>query len=491
MAVAGIRRPLLLLIVLLQSPHSTAVHNLIAEGEFAYSFEENDNLLTHILDEDGRFAFVSESVTTKRAYEEHARGSRKVLEVDMEKYGGFVGELYGHDSEFYFGNQLASFEEERILELVVGAGGPNCIQSGGGYAHPYQICDGCMIQNALQCISDMRHNISGNVPSGCNMNDMFMDIQPACCARFSRDETIDPNPGARIRPKTSAYNDALLCLHNAGCHYKKGSWGDTYKPVPFDSGTKNLFCYGNGGWPDKNMVVEEDDPENINPETGEHDLSAHTGDEVHATLLSCHNIYKNLEAECLMHTTHTDCKSECDPIVHDGALPGPGDCECWQDKIDGMSVTEDCAARVGTYDPWQCKYQRDCIGTGVDGVPGQVLTPTERNFELYWGIPCNQIDVERALNGTTLSSCPADENGKQIPVPHYCEIGPGGVWEYDLEGRAIIPGINVPPGETKIEYVNCIPNINRCFPTQSGVGRLTTGFMVWLVTCTTLVVMTV
>ena len=91
-------------------------------------------------------------------------------------------------------------------------------------------------------------------------------------------------------------------------------------------------------------------------------------------------------------------------------------------------------------------------------------------------MPCNEIDQARALNGTTLSSCPQDETGKWIGVPHFCEIGPGGVWEYDLfTGLAIIPGINVPSGEVKFEYVNCIPNFDRCFPTQSKGVRLGMG----------------
>ena len=443
------------------------------EGFRNYEFESGNSISTALLEQDGRYAVQTETKRAREIYMERRYAQERLLETEF----GWAS-TPNLPTLFDGVEESQMLDVDRILELIVGSGGPNCIQSGGGYAPPYAVCDGCMVANALQCIDDMRHNVSGNVATSCNMNDMLMDIQPGCCTKFSRDTTIDPdNPGARIIPKTSAYNDALLCLHNNGCHYRKGTISDEWKPVPFDSGTKNLYCAGNGGWPDKSGFVEGDDVKEISEESGVHDLAAHGGDEVENEG-DCHNVYKNLESECLMHTTHNYCKTTCDPIPHDGSLPSENgaDCACWQRGKDGLATTEDCAARAGTYDPWQCQYQKFCMGTGIDGVPEQVYYPLERNGKTYFGMPCNEIDQARALNGTTLSSCPRDETGKWIGVPHFCEIGPGGVWEYDLfTGLAIIPGINVPSGEVKFEYVNCIPNFDRCFPTQSKGVRLGMG----------------
>ena len=47
--------------------------------------------------------------------------------------------------------------------------GTNCLTVGGGYSPPYSICEGCMIQEAMQCIDDMRYNVSGNVGAGCEL----------------------------------------------------------------------------------------------------------------------------------------------------------------------------------------------------------------------------------------------------------------------------------------------------------------------------------
>ena len=67
-----------------------------------------------------------------------------------------------------------------------------------------------------------------------------------------------------------------------------------------------------------------------------------------------------------------------------------------------------------------------------------ILSPLERNREEFWGIPCNETDLELAQQGVTLSSCPtnpdeSDRNfGEQIGVPFFCKIGPGG-------GELVVP----------------------------------------------------
>lgn len=59
----------------------------------------------------------------------------------------------------------------------------------------------------------MRSNISKNVPYGCDLNTVLQKRQPQCCSTFQ-----DNNHFHSLEGLSAAYNDALLCLANVGCH---------------------------------------------------------------------------------------------------------------------------------------------------------------------------------------------------------------------------------------------------------------------------------
>lgn len=95
--------------------------------------------------------------------------------------------------------------------------GSNCVQVEIGQVSKFYTCTGCVMEEAMGCIEDMRQNKSGNVAGGCNMNwsregnqkqPMEAVQQAACCPMFS---------GGKLQFPQSAFNYALQCIQNAGC----------------------------------------------------------------------------------------------------------------------------------------------------------------------------------------------------------------------------------------------------------------------------------
>jgi len=76
----------------------------------------------------------------------------------------------------------------------------------------YEYCVGCDNIAAQHCLWDMRHNVSGNVPPRCRLDFNTLKPQTECCAQYEK-----YNKYQTIHGKTSALNDALLCLKNIGC----------------------------------------------------------------------------------------------------------------------------------------------------------------------------------------------------------------------------------------------------------------------------------
>lgn len=88
----------------------------------------------------------------------------------------------------------------------------NCITVGGGMVPKYEYCLGCDMIAAQHCLWDMRNNISGNVPPRCRLDFNTLKPQTECCAQYTM-----YNKKNTIHGRTSAINDALLCLRNIGC----------------------------------------------------------------------------------------------------------------------------------------------------------------------------------------------------------------------------------------------------------------------------------
>lgn len=79
-----------------------------------------------------------------------------------------------------------------------------------GRIPPYEKCLGCEILEAMNCVDDMRNNITGNVPPGCNIRAINVNYDESCCPKY----------GLKQKNKyfeSSAYPGALSCLRRVGC----------------------------------------------------------------------------------------------------------------------------------------------------------------------------------------------------------------------------------------------------------------------------------
>ena len=87
--------------------------------------------------------------------------------------------------------------------------GSNCILVERGEVTPYYACLGCKVEEAVNCIEDMRLNKTGNVRYGCKINSMHEDRDENCCPSFVSKQ--------RPRYIGLAYPEALRCLERVGC----------------------------------------------------------------------------------------------------------------------------------------------------------------------------------------------------------------------------------------------------------------------------------
>ena len=90
----------------------------------------------------------------------------------------------------------------------------NCIMIERGLMPPYQKCFGCVVEDAVACIQDMRTNASGNVAPECKLNNINEVPDSGCCPRrIGR----DPDYNVDIGRLYSAYPEALECLKRVNC----------------------------------------------------------------------------------------------------------------------------------------------------------------------------------------------------------------------------------------------------------------------------------
>ena len=104
--------------------------------------------------------------------------------------------------------------------------GSNCIEIETGNVPRYYSCLGCVIEQAVGCVTDMRYNKSGNVMPTCPMSttiQRFEDVN--CCPKidFQIYFKNDDDDYALTTTKEdlyyvgSQYPEALRCIQNAGC----------------------------------------------------------------------------------------------------------------------------------------------------------------------------------------------------------------------------------------------------------------------------------
>ncbi len=81
---------------------------------------------------------------------------------------------------------------------------------GNGQIPPYFRCNGCIIEQAMNCVNDLRKNASGSLQAGCKIASISETKNTACCPVY--DEV-----SLKVDYKTSGYPQALACIDSVGC----------------------------------------------------------------------------------------------------------------------------------------------------------------------------------------------------------------------------------------------------------------------------------
>lgn len=154
---------------------------------------------------------LSVNVDEGRAVVElHANSTDTVYTVDIQ-----ITSSKSKNSLRSSGDEESMGFMERVMRKLMGS---NCVEVKLGKVSQYYTCVGCIAEEALGCIDDMRNNKSGNVGAQCQMNHvregnqkqpMEVEQQQACCPLFSK--------GGSLLYDQSAFVTALQCITAAGC----------------------------------------------------------------------------------------------------------------------------------------------------------------------------------------------------------------------------------------------------------------------------------
>ena len=102
--------------------------------------------------------------------------------------------------------------------------------SGGGAVPYFQSCTGCALADALQCVADMRANVSLNVPVGCDLGAVASqpDRGTAYSEPWIEDSFEQTWPHARHDPETLGENEDPVIRR----YPREEGTGNRYRTVP-------------------------------------------------------------------------------------------------------------------------------------------------------------------------------------------------------------------------------------------------------------------
>ena len=125
-----------------------------------------------------------------------------------DEYDAYVAE-HGDDIEdrkpgYYGLRRVADMGYLEVARRLFDGAGATCMLSGGGAVPYFQSCTGCALADALQCVADMRANVSLNVPVGCDLGAVASqpDRGTAYSEPWIEDSFEQTWPHARRDPET-------------------------------------------------------------------------------------------------------------------------------------------------------------------------------------------------------------------------------------------------------------------------------------------------
>ena len=130
---------------------------------------------------------------------------RRRLEDEYDAYVAEHGDDIEDGKPGYYGlRRVADMGYLEVARRLFDGAGATCMLSGGGAVPYFQSCTGCALADALQCVADMRANVSLNVPVGCDLGAVASqpDRGTAYSEPWIEDSFQQTWPHARRDPET-------------------------------------------------------------------------------------------------------------------------------------------------------------------------------------------------------------------------------------------------------------------------------------------------
>lgn len=109
---------------------------------------------------------------------------------------------------------LLIFKSKSNQDIRKNRYGSNCVVIETGVVTPYYTCYGCIIEEAMGCLNDMRFNKSGNIHPNCTtISSIGIEGDTEnCCPKLAKEKNK-----FNLQYMGSAYTEALSCIREVGC----------------------------------------------------------------------------------------------------------------------------------------------------------------------------------------------------------------------------------------------------------------------------------
>ena len=165
-----------------------------------------------------------------------------------DEYDAYVAE-HGDDIEdrkpgYYGLRRVADMGYLEVARRLFDGAGATCMLSGGGAVPYFQSCTGCALADALQCVADMRANVSLNVPVDCDLGAVASqpDRGTAYSEPWIEDSFEQTWPHARRDPETLGENEDPVIRR----YPREEGTGNRYRTVPDEAAGPRGRLRGDG-----------------------------------------------------------------------------------------------------------------------------------------------------------------------------------------------------------------------------------------------------
>ena len=155
---------------------------------------------------------------------------RRRLQDEYDAYVREHGDDLAPKPGYYGLRRVADMGYLEVARRLFDGAGATCMLSGGGAVPYFQSCTGCALADALQCVADMRANVSLNVPVGCDLGAVASqpDRGTAYSEPWIEDSFQQTWPHARRDPETLLDGEDPVIRR----YPREEGTGNRYRTVP-------------------------------------------------------------------------------------------------------------------------------------------------------------------------------------------------------------------------------------------------------------------